>query len=70
MHRIIGDKMKKNSLVDQIIDDINIDLNKIFDCDQKIKSLLSELRAINLELEMLRELIQVHSPYSEVSYGR
>ncbi len=62
--------MKKSSLVDQIIYDINNDLNQIFDCDQKIKSLLSELRTINVELEMLRHLVQVHNPIPEVSHGR
>jgi len=59
--------MKKHSIVDQIIADINIDLNQIFDCDQKIKSLLSELRAVNFEMEMLRHLVQAHNPKLEAS---
>jgi hypothetical protein len=62
--------MKKHSIVDYIISDLDNDLNQIFDCDQKIKSLLSELRAINVEVEMLRHLVQAHNPHSEVSHGR
>lgn len=58
--------MKKHSIVDHIIHDLQNDLNQIFDCDQKIKSLLSELRAINVEMEMLRHLVEVHNPHSEV----
>lgn len=61
--------MKKNSIVDQIVLDLENDLNKIFDCDQKIKSLLSELRAINVELEMLRHLVHAHNSNSEANLG-
>jgi hypothetical protein len=65
---IIGDKMKNNSIVEFSISNLEKDLNEIFDCQQKINTLTSELQAINAEMALIEALLKAENPNWEPPY--
>jgi cell shape-determining protein MreC len=58
----LGDKMKNNSIVESTLSNLEKDLEEIFDCQQKIKSLTSELQAINAEIALIEALFKAENP--------
>ena len=60
--------MNSHSDVAVTIADLDKYLNDIFDCQQKIKSLTSELRALNAERALIDSLIRAQNLNLELTY--
>ncbi len=60
--------MNCDSHVAMTISDLQKYLNDIFDCQQKIKSLTSELRALNAERALIDSLISAQNSNLELPY--